>query len=210
MNNNNKDFHIINNYDNYQFNEESIAKFRLVKHDRPVTKEMEKQYGELATHDIVVPCLLFFENGPTTDASGKEVEIDKEFIDKVLVATNQMIMGKKQSFVKKMIKKLTKSVEEIRVIPLIKDHDTSQVDNIVGHTEGLLYAQEIEGNYCLLANVAIEDPKTKEAVYNGLLRQTSAGVRLPSHEIYEISFVVKEALPDAGLLFSGDIKIQSI
>ena len=158
-------------------------------------------FGKLATHDIVVPCLLLYEMGKIKDKNGTEVDIDRDFINFTKDATNNWIKKRHLLPFAKFITQWSKPVDEANAIPLIKNHKTDEVENLVGHSRGLLYTEEVDGVLALFTSVAIEDPHAKEAVVGELLRQISIGTR-PDGSIKEISFVVNEAAPLCGLMLS--------
>lgn len=172
-----------------------------IKHSRPINSHDMSKYGKLADHDIVVPCLLLYELGIIYDKNGTEVNIDKNFIKETQEITNNWIKKRHLLPFAKFITQWKKPLEEINAIPVIKNHKTDEVENMVGHSEGLLYTEEIDGTLSLFAKVVIRDIEAKKDVENGLLRAISIGTR-PEGSIKEISFVINEAAPLCGLMFS--------
>ncbi len=172
-----------------------------VKHNRPVTIQQMNDYGKLSDHDLHIPCLLLYELGKIKDKNGTEVIIDRDFINYTLKQTNNWIKNRHSLPHASTNNAWNRPIEEVRAISLIKNHNVSDVDNTVGHNIGLVYLEEIKGILSLITNVAIERPTAKEDVLGNLLRQISIGTR-PDGSIKEISFVVNEAAPLCGLMFS--------
>lgn len=172
-----------------------------VKHDREVTSDQLQKYGKFATHDIHVPVLLLYELGNIQDKNGTPVKIDKEFLQHTLKQTNAWIKKRYMSPFAKLKTFWSKPLENVEVIPFIKNHDTSNVDDTVGHLKGLLRIEKIDGIDSLIADSVIKDPAAKEKISGDLLRNTSVGIR-EDGSIKEVSFVVNEAAPHGGLLMS--------
>lgn len=183
------------------------------KHDRSVTDFQIKQYGRIADHDIVVPCLLFYDGqGEVADKNGTITKIDKKFIDKILESTNEYTKKLHIMPYVKHISNWSKPIDEVNATSLIMNHKIDEVENTVGSTVGLLYIDDEfihpetqDTLYSLFVDVVIKDIAAKQAVESGLLRATSARVQPPSNRLIELSFVVDPALPLSGLMFSSEI-----
>lgn len=160
-----------------------------------------QKYGRLATHDVHVPVLLAYELGNIQDKNGTPVNINKDFINRTMKLTNDWIIKKHRSPFARFRSAWNKPIEDVQVIPIIKNHDTTQVDNTVGWIKGLLYTQEVDGILSLYANAVITDPDAKLKVEGDLLRNTSFGTR-GDGSIKELSFVINEAIPHGGLVCS--------
>ncbi len=174
---------------------------QYVKHDREVTTEQLQKYGKYATYDIHVPILLLYPIGNLNDKNGTLVKIDDEFIKSTMKATNNAIKKRFNSPFAKIKSFIADVVDNYEIIPIIKNHNTSDVDGVVGHTKGLCYLETIENMTCLLINSVIKDPETKSKIEGDLFRNTSLGTR-PDGSIKEISIVSNEALPHGGFLMS--------
>lgn len=177
-----------------------------VQHNRPLTSEQAITYGKLATHDIHVPILVLYELGKIPDKNGTIVDIDKDFINETMRISNKYIKDAHSSIFNKFKSSWTESIDNYEVVPLIKNHDTGDVDGTVGYTRGLFYTEEVtdeKGNKILALYVkgVITDPEAKKKVENGILKNVSIGTR-PTGSIKEISFVVNPAVPHAGLVMS--------
>jgi hypothetical protein len=172
-----------------------------VKHDREVTSDQLQKYGKFATHDIHVPVLLLYELGHIKDKNGTPVNINADFLNDTLKKTNAWIKKRYMSPFAKLKSFWSKPLENVEVIPIIKNHDTSDVDNTVGHLKGLLRIESIDGIQSLIADAVIKDPDAKEKINGDLLRNTSVGIR-DDGSIKEVSFVINEAAPHGGLLMS--------
>lgn len=174
----------------------------FIKHNRPVSQEDIAKHGKYATHDIKVPVLLAYELGQILDKNGTVVNIDKAFIDRTLAATNKYINNKYNSPFSRLRSWFAgKSIDEIEVIPMIKNHKTDQVENLIGYSQGLLYTDTIEGVYSLVGHSLVTRIESKKDLENGLLRATSIGTRSDG-SIKEISCVVNPAMPEGGFFFS--------
>lgn len=174
---------------------------QYVKHDREVTTDELQRYGKFATHDIHVPVLLLYELGNIQDKNGKSANINAEFLDNTLKVTNTWIKKRHMSPFARLKSFWSKPLEKVEVIPIIKNHDTSDVDNTVGHLKGLLRIEVIDGIQSLIADAVIKDPEAKQKINGDLLRNTSVGLR-PDGSVKEVSFVINEAAPHGGLLMS--------
>jgi hypothetical protein len=172
-----------------------------VKHDREVTSDQLQKYGKFATHDIHVPVLLLYELGNIQDKNGTPVNIDADFLNDTLEKTNAWIKKRYMSPFAKLKSFWSKPLENVEVIPIIKNHDTSNVDDTVGHLKGLLRIESIDGIQSLIADAVIKDPDAKEKINGDLLRNTSVGIR-EDGSIKEVSFVINEAAPHGGLMMS--------
>jgi hypothetical protein len=172
-----------------------------VKHNRPINSHDMSKYGKLADHDINVPCLLLYELGKIRDKNGTEVDIDRDFIKETMERTNTWIKKRHLMPFAKFITQWSKPLDQVNAIPLIKNHKTDEVENQVGNSVGLLYTEEIDGILSLFVKVVIFDIEAKKDVENNLLRAISIGTR-PEGSIKEISFVINEAAPLCGLMFS--------
>ncbi len=172
-----------------------------VKHNRPINSHDMSKYGKLADHDITVPCLLLYELGKIRDKNGTEVNINRDFIKETMQKSNAWIKKRHLMPFAKFIRQWSKPLDEVNAVPLIKNHKTDEVENQVGNSVGLLYTEEIEGILSLFVKVVIFDIEAKKDVENNLLRAISIGTR-PDGSIKEISFVINEAAPLCGLMFS--------
>lgn len=172
-----------------------------VKHNRAVTPENLQKYGKLANHDIHVPILVLYELGNIKDKNGIEVNIDKDFINETMRVSNEAIKIRHKSPFAKLKSIWSKAIDEVEAIPIIKNHDTADVDGLVGHTKGLFYTDIVEDKLALLIMGIIKDPQAKMKVDDDLLRNTSMGSRADG-SIKEISFVINEAVPHGGLVMS--------
>jgi hypothetical protein len=180
-----------------------------VKHSREVTTEQMQKYGKLATHDLHVPILLLYEAGKINDKNGTEVNINEEFIKHTQQATNQWIKKRHGNIFAKFKSWWNKSIDEVEAIPIIKNHNTEDVDNTVGHLKGFLYLEEIEGKLALKGLGVIKDPEAKQHIVNDKYRNTSIGTRQDG-SIKEVSFVINEALAHGGLEMSEKITKKKI
>ncbi len=174
---------------------------QYVKHDREVTTEQLQKYGKYATHDIHVPILLLYPVGNISDAKGTMVKIDDDFMKCTMKATNSAIKKRHNSVLAKAKSFFTNDVNDYEIIPILKNHNTSDVDGVVGHTKGLAYLSEISGVACLLIDSVIKDPETISKIEGDLFRNTSLGTRADG-SIKEISIVSNEALAHGGFLMS--------
>ncbi len=181
---------------------------QYIQHNREVTTEQLQKYGKYATHDIHVPILLLYPAGTINDKNGTPVKIDDEFINYTMKATNNAIKKRYKSPLAKVKSFFVDAVENYEIIPIIKNHDTGNVDGVVGHTKGLTYIDTIEGMKCLLINSVVKDPETKTKIEGDLFRNTSLGTRADG-SIKEISIVSNEALPHGGFLMSEHTTISS-
>jgi hypothetical protein len=174
---------------------------KYVKHDRPVTAKQIEDYGKLATHDIHVPILVLYPIGKIKDKNGIEADIDEDFIKQTMKVSNDEIRKKFDSPFAKVKSFIANAIGDYECIPLIKNHNTGDVDNHVGHTKGLFYTEKIDGQTCLLVNGVFKDIEAKSKIDGGLFRHVSMGTR-PDGSIKEISLVSNEAIPHAGLMMS--------
>lgn len=172
-----------------------------IKHDREVPMEHLTKYGKFATHDLEVPVLLAYELGTIPDKNGTMVKIDKNFINTLLKLTNEYIHKKHKNPFAIFKKSWNTPVDQARSIPLIKNHDTSDVDNTAGHIRGLLYTEEVEGILSLWGTAVITQIEDKIAAESGKLNTTSLGTRADG-SIKEVSFVINEAIQHGGLAMS--------
>lgn len=176
-------------------------KIEYVQHNRAVPSSQVLDYGKLATHDMRIPVLLLYELGRIPDANGNVVDINKEFINRTLEITNKVIATRHKNPLARFISKWNKPIEETTLIPLTKDHDTKTVDKKIGHIEGQLFTETIEGKLCLMGTALITDLDGKIDIESGKLREISIGTR-PDGSIKEVSMVTNEAAPLCGLMFS--------
>lgn len=174
-----------------------------VKHDREVTTEQLQRYGKLATHDIHVPILLLYPIGTISDKNGTPVAIDDDFIKTTMKATNSSIKKRFDSPFAKVKSFYANTIGDYEIIPIIKNHKTDDVDNLVGHTKGLTYLDKIDGVSCLCIMGVIKDPETKSKMEGDLFRNTSLGTR-GDGSIKEISIVSNEALAHGGFLMGEE------
>jgi len=179
-----------------------------IEHNRELTKEEIEKHGKMATHDIEVPILLLYELGVIPDKNGNKVDINKDFINATMLATNDWIKKKAKSPFSVFKSAWNKPINEIEAIPIIKNHDTDDVDGIVGHIKGLLYTDVVDNKLALKGTAVIKDIKAKYKIKSDLLRNTSIGTRNDG-SIKEVSFVINEAVSHGGLEMSENIKITN-
>jgi len=180
---------------------------KYIKHDREVTPEQLNKYGKYATHDIHVPILLLYPAGKVTDKNGTDVKIDDDFIHRTMSATNASIKKKFESPFAKTKSFIASVIGDYEHIPIIKNHNTSDVDGTVGHSKGLCYLETIDNMKCLMILGVIKDPEAKMKIEGDIFRNTSLGTR-PDGSIKEISIVSNEALPHGGFMMSEKDNIQ--
>lgn len=188
---------------------------KYIKHTRPVVQDDIDKYKltptildengvivSLATHDIHSEVLLAYENGKMSDKNGTPVDMNAEFITDLKNKTNKYLKNKFASPFAKHISSWAKSqLEDVEHIPMIMNHKTDQVENTVGQLKGILYTKIVDGILALYSDSVIKDLQAKKDINNELLRATSFGTR-PDGSIKELSFVINEAIPLAGLVMS--------
>lgn len=174
---------------------------QYVKHDREVTTNELNTHGKFATHDIHVPILLAYELGTVPDSNGKITQVNRDFLEATMRATNNWIKKRHSSPFAKLKSFWNRELTEVEAIPIIKDHNKGNVDGTVGHTKGLLRIEEIDGIASLIVDAVIKDPEAKQKINGDIFRNTSLGTR-EDGSIREISFVINEAIPHGGLLMS--------
>lgn len=184
---------------------------QFIPHGKYMPQSMIDQYGDYATHHIRVPILLAYD-GQEKPIYGKEgviKKLDKTFIDQMLKDTNKSIDLKHKNIFSKTISRLKGNIEDALVIPIIKDHDTDSVDGVVGHSIGLLYTAVVHDRYGLYVDALIQDIDAKMKVELGIWQPTSFGSL--GYDIKEISFVVREAIPNCGTMMGENIEnIESL
>jgi hypothetical protein len=186
----------------------SLPNKKLVAHNKIVTNQQIEKYGELASYHIQIPILIAYEGLERIfGEAGMIKKLDRKFIDKLRDTTNNYIKAKHKNHFSKFLSKWKGEIEEVKAISLIKDHNAKSIDHIIGHTIGLFYTLEIDGVYSLFVNGLIEDLEAKYKIDMGIWQQTSFG----SYDdvIKEISFVVREAIPNCGVMMSESNNIES-
>lgn len=177
---------------------------KYVEHDRELLKEEIEKHGKMATHDIEVPILLLYELGVIPDKNGNKVDVNKQFINSTMTNTNEYIKKKAKNPFSKFKSAWRKPIDEIEAIPIIKNHNTDDVDGIVGHIKGLLFTDVVDNKLALKGIAVIKDIKAKYKVKDDLLRNTSIGTR-GDGSIKEVSFVINEAVAHGGLEMSEPV-----
>lgn len=177
---------------------------KYVEHDRELLKEEIEKHGKMATHDIEVPILLLYELGVIPDKNGNKVDVNKQFINSTMTNTNDYIKKKAKNPFSKFKSAWRKPIDEIEAIPIIKNHNTDDVDGIVGHIKGLLFTDVVDNKLALKGIAVIKDIKAKYKVKADLLRNTSIGTR-GDGSIKEVSFVINEAVAHGGLEMSEPV-----
>src|ERR1700761_7534527 len=158
-----------------------------IKHNRNVTNHDIDKYGKLATHDLLIPCLLMYELGKIPDKNGTIVDMNTDKITQLMEKTNKWIKSRHLLPAAKLFTQWNKPVEEINAIPVIKNHNTGAVENKVGYSHGLLYTDNIDDKLGLFVNLCIIDNDAKQDVENGLLNSVSIGTRpAPANEVGSI------------------------
>ena len=181
-----------------------------IKHDRPVAPNDEKSFGKLATHDLLVDCLLLYGYGVITDSNGTRAKIDNKFCQDVCVATNKLVQERLDNPLSKNDPHLAgRTLQDAMLIPVIENHDSNKVKDKSGYIMGELKYSYIpnmsnevgEPIAQVTAKLHIIKPEIKRDIVAGLLNKTSLGIRA-NKTIRETSFVVNEAMPLCGLILS--------
>lgn len=167
-------------------------------------EELTKNFGEeIAHNDYLVEFIALYPEA-VVDKNGTNLKITKEMIIKVAEVNNHLLSEKQNHWLSKIKTVFKKKLElsEIDFIPMICDHDTSNVHNVTGYTRDTLKLGEVDGKTILTVSALITDDKTKYLIKKGLIKNVSVGLR-SDYSLKEISFVTNPALKEASLLSEG-------
>ena len=166
--------------------------------------ELTKQYGEdIANNDYEVEVIALYPD-VVADKNGRVVKIDKASMQKVVEANNQAIDKKINhplSKLKRGFKNIT--ADTMDYVPVIKNHNTGDVDLVTGYTRGKFELTESDGMPLLVLKAIISDDETKYKISKGLIKNVSVGIR-KDWTLKEMSWVTNPALEHASLLSENE------
>lgn len=154
---------------------------------------------------IDVKVLVLYPYYVEADANGNSFNITKDDIRSLHDNYNKTVKFK-WSKLKKMGRDIP--LKLVEVAPNHIDHNSDSVLTIVGHVIGEMEIQEKDDDPYLFATIRVKGKDNVERVQDGRFSQVSIGFDPVMHEVHEISWVVRGAIPGAQRVLSqGDVKI---
>ena len=166
--------------------------------------ELSKKFGEeIAHNDFEVEFIALYPD-VVADKNGRVVKIDKPSMERIVDANNKAIDTKINHPINK-IKRGFRSVtpETLDYVPIIKNHNTGDVDLVTGYSRGKFQLSEVDGSPLLTMRALITDDETKYKIKKGLIKNVSVGIR-KDWTLKEVSFVTNPALEHASLLSENE------
>lgn len=149
-------------------------------------------------NQVDVTVLVLYPYYVECDANGNSFDIKEEDVRKVHDEYNKTVQFKWT--------KLQKMGKEIPIVfvenaPNQLDHDQSSAKT-VGHVIGEMQLIEKEGGPFLFAKLRVKGKENVERVEDGRFSQVSLGFDTASGEVFEISWVMRGAIPGAQRILS--------
>jgi hypothetical protein len=183
----------------------AITPKQYIKHNRKVIPRDERDFGDLARHDIIVTIILAYEKGAKEDSHGTQLNMNLEFLEFTRNKTNEFIkkyVNHKYADLKSYVNE-TEDYANAEVIPVAYDHKKSATD-VSGYSLGLTWIEKYKGVNTLFIKGIIKDNEAKARLENDLIRATSLGTR-DDGSISEISNVQNGAVIHGGYVFSEKV-----
>jgi hypothetical protein len=176
---------------------------KYVPHNRQVSQNQIDTYGKLATHDIETEAPLLATGMTVPDVTGKLVEVDEKLLRAIKDGTNAWIRERYDNPLIKARSYVLSGLDNNEFISVIKDHE-QKIDNKIGTNKGLFYIRKIEGIPTLMSKLLITSLSAKSAIdgVDGKNLISNLSIKSINNVIKEISAVVREGAPGAGLLLS--------
>ena len=177
---------------------------QYVKHDRVITQKQIDEYGQLATHDIMTEAALLAVGMKVPNTSGDELSVDLDMLKRIKNATNGWI---RHRFDNPLVKARSYvfGLDKNEFIPFIKNHDLKDNDGKIGSNVGMFYIRKIDGIPTLCVKMVITSLAAKSSIDGvdgkNMISNVSIQTR-PDASIREISAVINEGAPGAGLLLN--------